>query len=188
MGADGSRHYDAVREVVTSANRGNVVIHTLDPRDLSTRGFPGDANSTLALDTGGRALGRSNDFTRGLRAVIADASAYYLLGYVPTRPANDGKFHKIDVKVRRTGARVLARRGTGRRRWRRPLPAADTVGARRRDGSAGSARNAAGPAGRVVARRRAVARRPGHADPELGARLAAGIRRRGGASPDAARR
>ena len=111
MGADGSRHYDAVREVVTSANRGNVVIHTLDPRDLSTRGFPGDANSTLALDTGGRALGRSNDFSRGLRAVIADASAYYLLGYMPTRPANDGKFHKIDVKVRRTGARVLARRG-----------------------------------------------------------------------------
>jgi VWFA-related protein len=111
LGPDGSRHHDAVRQAVTAANRGNVVIHTMDPRDLATPGFAGDANSALALDTGGRVLGRSNDFTRGLRAVIADASAYYLLGYVPTRPANDGKFHKIDVKVKRAGARVLARRG-----------------------------------------------------------------------------
>jgi hypothetical protein len=42
---------------------------------------------------------------------MADASAYYLLGYTPTRKGNDGKFHEIKVRVKRKGVRVTARRG-----------------------------------------------------------------------------
>ena len=73
---------------------------------------PSDVNDSLALDTGGRRLAQSNDYSKGLRAVMADASAYYLLGYAPTAAAvADGKFHEIDVKVRRKGVRVLARKG-----------------------------------------------------------------------------
>jgi VWFA-related protein len=149
LGPDGSRHYDAVRDAVTAANRGNVVIHTLDPRDLMSSGFANDMNSALALDTGGRALGRSNDFSRGLRAVIADASAYYLLGYVPARPPNDGKFHKIDVKVKRSGARVLARRGywAASAEESKPRPAAPTAPA---DVTAAIGTLADPPRGRLV--------------------------------------
>ncbi|MEZ5420297.1 MAG: hypothetical protein R2708_23570 [Vicinamibacterales bacterium] len=33
------------------------------------------------------------------------------LGYAPTRELNDGKFHKIDVKVKRRGVKTVARRG-----------------------------------------------------------------------------
>ena len=40
-----------------------------------------------------------------------DASAYYLVGYTPSRAANDGKYHRIEVKVKRRGVRVTARRG-----------------------------------------------------------------------------
>ena len=42
---------------------------------------------------------------------MADASAYYLIGYTPTRRGNDGKFHEIKVRVKRRGVRVTARRG-----------------------------------------------------------------------------
>jgi hypothetical protein len=42
---------------------------------------------------------------------MADASAYYLVGYAPPRRTNDGKFHEIKVRVKRRGVRVTARRG-----------------------------------------------------------------------------
>jgi VWFA-related protein len=110
MRADRMELYDRTRDVVTAANTSNVIIHTLDPRELSVSRTVRDTNWALAADTGGRTLEQSNDYTRGLRAVMADASAYYLLGYVPEREAA-GKFHKIDVRVHRKGVRVLARKG-----------------------------------------------------------------------------
>jgi VWFA-related protein len=100
------------REAMEAANRGNVTIHVIDPRPLGAVGF-GGANTLrrIAADTGGRAIVNTNDPTEQLEGVMADASAYYLLGYTPTRKGNDGKFHEIDVKVKRRGVRVTARRG-----------------------------------------------------------------------------
>ena len=43
--------------------------------------------------------------------MVADASAYYMLGYTPTGAEDDGKYHKISVKVKRSGTHVLARQG-----------------------------------------------------------------------------
>lgn len=100
-----------LQDVVTAANTGNVTIHTLDPRDLGSAPFTNGANEALSAETGGRRLAHSNDYTKALKAVMADASAYYLLGYTPARQADDGQFHKIEVRVRRKGVRVLARRG-----------------------------------------------------------------------------
>ena len=62
-------------------------------------------------ETGGRAIFNTNDHAEHLDDVIEDASAYYLVGYAPTREMADGKFHKIDVEVKRRGVRVVARRG-----------------------------------------------------------------------------
>lgn len=109
--ADGLSLNGELRDVIDAANRSNVTIHTLDPRALGARRFGSGANSALAAETGGRELANSNDFTRGLAAVMADSSAYYLLGYTPARDVADGRFHKIEVKVRRRGVRVLARKG-----------------------------------------------------------------------------
>jgi VWFA-related protein len=108
---DGAEMTSRLREVVTAANRSNVTIHTLDPRELGLHRMSNGSNEALSYDTGGRRLAHSNDYSKGLRAVMADASAYYLLGYAPKRPNADGKFHEIDVKVRRKGVRVLARKG-----------------------------------------------------------------------------
>ena len=100
------------REAMEAANRGNVTIHVIDPRPLGAVGF-GGANTLrrIAADTGGRAIVNTNDPTEQLQGVMADASAYYLIGYTPTRRGNDGKFHEIKVRVKRRGVRVTARRG-----------------------------------------------------------------------------
>lgn len=112
VGPPTSPNEDRLRRVLRAANRANVTVHVLDPRPLGAGPLGGsDALHRLASETGGRKIMGSNDPTRRLPEIIDDASAYYLLGYVPSREAADGKFHRIEVKVKRRGVRVLARRG-----------------------------------------------------------------------------
>ncbi len=107
-----SVNWPRMEDVVRSANRGNVTIHTLDPRPLGMSEFGGNlVLRRFSDETGGRAIFNTNDHAEHLDEVIADASAYYLIGYAPAREAADGKFHKIEVEVKRRGARVVARRG-----------------------------------------------------------------------------
>jgi VWFA-related protein len=104
--------HDRFREVVDTANRGNVTINVLDPRHLgSTLNGSMDTLRMLADETGGRAIVHTNDPGPALAKVIEDSSAYYLLGYVPSRDPADGRFHRIHVKVSRPGVHVSARRG-----------------------------------------------------------------------------
>jgi VWFA-related protein len=108
----GSPNDQLLKEIDEAANRGNVTIHVIDPRPLGTVGFGGDTVlRRIAADTGGRAIVNTNNATEQLQGVMSDASAYYLVGYAPTRKSNDGKFHEIKVKVKRKGVRVTARRG-----------------------------------------------------------------------------
>lgn len=108
----GDPNYSRLEEVIEAANRGNVTINVLDPRPLGSSQLGGpEALRRLSHDTGGRAIVNTNDHKKGLRQAVADASAYYLVGYTPSRELADGKFHRIDVDVKRRGVRVLARRG-----------------------------------------------------------------------------
>jgi hypothetical protein len=107
-----SSNWSRMEDVVQSANRGNVTIHTLDPRPLGTVGFGGNmVLRHFADETGGRAIFNTNDHAEHLDEVIGDASAYYLVAYAPPRELADGRFHKIGVEVKRRGVRVAARRG-----------------------------------------------------------------------------
>jgi VWFA-related protein len=63
----------------------------------------------LAEATGGVSIINTNNFGEGLRRVT-NRSSYYLLAYKPSEPF-DGKFHKLQVKVRRPGAKVYSRVG-----------------------------------------------------------------------------
>ena len=65
----------------------------------------------LASATDGRAVVNTNDLAGGVRRISDDLSAYYLLGYYSNNTAADGKFRRIDVKVRTPGVKVSARRG-----------------------------------------------------------------------------
>lgn len=64
---------------------------------------------TLASATGGVSVVNTSDFRQGLDRVLARGS-YYLLAYRPSE-SFDGKFHKLQIKVNRSGAKVYTRQG-----------------------------------------------------------------------------
>ena len=117
-----------MRDVFEVANRQNTSIYPVDPRGLGA--FEYDINETVGMQTDRRALNSSldtlrvladntdgrailnrNDLAVGMKQIIRDSSAYYLLGYNSTQAPTDGKFHKIEVKVARRGVDVRARKG-----------------------------------------------------------------------------
>lgn len=103
----------ALRTAYEAANRNNAAIHILEPNGLSLRTFAGLRSQLrlLADSTDGHAIINSNDPMPGLEQVIRDASAYYLMGYASSQAPADDKFHKIEVKVKRRGVEVRARKG-----------------------------------------------------------------------------
>jgi VWFA-related protein len=140
MQRSGQDNQVELRSAINAAVRANVVIYPIDTRGLqavvpggdarqaSGRGsslFSGrgvqqqfaqlsssqDTLTTLAGDTGGRAFTDSNNFGDAFARVQRDLSAYYLLGYSSTNPAKDGRFRRIQVRVKRDGLRVEARAG-----------------------------------------------------------------------------
>jgi VWFA-related protein len=62
---------------------------------------------TMASYTGGVAIVNTNDFDAGLDKILVRSNGYYRLAYTPSE-AFDNKFHKLDVKVRRGGAKVFS--------------------------------------------------------------------------------
>ena len=127
------------REAIAAAQRANVTIFAVDPRGLSQlgdeaitiqslsddasvdygtpRGFANEllmaqeSLISLAQETGGVAIVRTNDIAGGLSRIERETSRYYVLGYISDPSASPGKFRTIDVKVRKPGLKVRARRG-----------------------------------------------------------------------------
>ena len=98
-----------LRELTETANDNNTAIYTLDPAGLGSG--VSDVLRTIAASTGAQAFVNTNTPEKALRQVVREASAFYLLGYSPTRNPQDGKFHKIAVKVKKPGIDVRARKG-----------------------------------------------------------------------------
>lgn len=70
-----------------------------------------DAPNSLSVDTGGMMIRNENDIGRALERIAQDAGRYYVLAYQPANTNFDGKYRAIEVRVRRPGVRVRARRG-----------------------------------------------------------------------------
>ena len=66
----------------------------------------------LAEDTGGASVVNSNAFDPLFARVVADSSAYYLLGYTSTNKPSK-RLKRLDVRVARPGTTVQVRRGYG---------------------------------------------------------------------------
>jgi len=139
LGAAENRAFD-VRRITDAATRSGVVLYSLDTRGLTadvpggSASFQGPAVLTapgarqslqargneaqrqalnaLAEDTGGFAVRNTNDLAQGFGRILRDNEVYYLLAYEPTNAARDGKFRKIEVRLRaRPGLRVRTRSG-----------------------------------------------------------------------------
>jgi hypothetical protein len=70
-----------------------------------------DSLRTLAEETGGYAAVNFNNVGTALNRIVRANSTYYVLGYYPQETPRDGRFHKIEVRMRRPGLRVSARKG-----------------------------------------------------------------------------
>ena len=124
--------YNRLREVFQDANRNNAAIYSLDPRGLAVFNFDiddvqggpppsfatdartlqatQDTLRVLAEETDGRAIVNRNNLAAGLTQIVRDSSYYYLLGYNSQAP-NDGKFHEIKIRVKRSNVDVRGRKG-----------------------------------------------------------------------------
>ena len=115
---------------VNAANKANVSFYPIDARGLVASAPLGDATkgsssassvrtggaqmsaqssfqsqqetlTTLAGDTGGKALLDENDLSVGIVQAQKDIASYYIVGYNSSNTTLDGHFRKIDLRSRR---------------------------------------------------------------------------------------
>jgi VWFA-related protein len=65
----------------------------------------------LAKDTGGFLIENTNNLGAGVARIQQERTNYYLLAYQSTKPGLDGKFRRVNVKVKRSNVTVKARSG-----------------------------------------------------------------------------
>jgi VWFA-related protein len=138
---------DETREAIAAATRGNVAIYAIDPRGLTGLGdelieissVPTDTSLGLGLqslqselrlsqdslrvladETGGFASLNRNDFDQAFARIVRENSTYYVLGYYPANERRDGRYRKVEVRVKRPGLTVRARKGYVAPRGRAP--------------------------------------------------------------------
>jgi VWFA-related protein len=101
------------------AARANVNVYTIDacglrappPPPVCLPGIEVDYLRTVAANTRARAVVDTNDFDPGVQAIFDENSSYYLLGYQPASPAEDGRFRRFEVRVNRPDLDVRTRSG-----------------------------------------------------------------------------
>ena len=139
---------DATRDMIAAATRANVAIYGVDPRGLGAsfdnlaeiQSFPDDTSlglnqsalynevrlaqdslRTMSDETGGFAVVNRNDFDTAFQRIVDDNSSYYMLGYYSSNERRDGRFRKIEVRLKnRPGLVVRARKGYVAPRGRAP--------------------------------------------------------------------
>lgn len=130
--------FTELRDAIRAAARANIAVYAVDPRGLATTtdeqteyagyvenpltGLTPDAyreelrqmQDSLRIfsdETGGAAAVMSNDFSKAFDRIVAESSTYYLLGYHSGEGKRDGKYRRIEVRVKRPGIKVRARQG-----------------------------------------------------------------------------
>lgn len=117
-------------DLLDEANFANASFYPVDPRGLTAFDTPigpvppptgridqamlkqrTDTMRTLADNTDGMAVVKSNDLDEGLRRISDDLTSYYLLGYYSSNAKLDGQFRSLKVRVKKPGVSVRARRG-----------------------------------------------------------------------------
>lgn len=132
-----SLEHEDLRAALMDAMRGGVAIYALNACGLSPGGTLGETETReagplvaglggdacevsldqiaafrkLASATGGFALVNSNGFDQALARVVQENSTYYVLGFTSTNERRDGRYRRLEVRVRRPGLTVRTRDG-----------------------------------------------------------------------------
>jgi VWFA-related protein len=105
---------DEAESAAKALSNSSMVVYPVDAHGLTTT-RPDYSNfvtmKVLAEHTGGRAFYNTNDLRGAIRNAIDDSRTTYELDYYPDSGIWDGRFHPINVKVKRNGARVRTRQG-----------------------------------------------------------------------------
>ncbi len=124
-----------LHRAITVATRNNVVIYPIDPSGLTEEGGLAESETgpstdpdarfdaafarlearqsltTLAAATGGFALQSSNSFENAFDRIVQENSTYYVLGFSSSNDRRDGRYRKLEVRVKRPGLVVRGRAG-----------------------------------------------------------------------------
>jgi VWFA-related protein len=107
--------------IARSANRYNVSVYAVDPAESSLSAAASspstpaasrdetDSLRALAAATNGQFIVNVSDLAEGMRPIAFDSAGYYLLRYNTTN--TDGKFHDVQVNVRKAGISLRTRKG-----------------------------------------------------------------------------
>lgn len=94
-----------------STEGGGALTQQLEANEGNLRSDPAYTLNELASATGGLFFNNTNNLRPAFERVETDLRNYYLLGYTPANTKFDGKFRTIEVKVKRPGVNVSARKG-----------------------------------------------------------------------------
>jgi VWFA-related protein len=129
LALNGTDNNAQMRATTNAAIRANVQIFPVDARGLVARAPLGGAGQrspggigvftgalaqqamarlqssqdtlhALAKDTGGKALVDYNDLSLGIRQAAAAQTSYYILGFYSTHSANDGRYRRVQVRLK----------------------------------------------------------------------------------------
>jgi hypothetical protein len=124
-----------LHKAITAATRNNVAIYPIDPRGLTADGGLGESETGAAADpgerltasitgmearqglralaqaTGGFAVVNTNSFESAWDRIVRENSSYYVLGYSSTNERREGRYRRLEVRVKRPGVQVRGRTG-----------------------------------------------------------------------------
>ena len=101
----GPEWVDAMRAMSAA----NVTLYAIDPGGVGRTRFPG-GDSGFARETGGFAFLSTNDMKGAAAQIMDEASTYYILGINDPPMFRTAPLREVDVRVKRRGVTVRARR------------------------------------------------------------------------------
>ena len=131
-------------DALSIATRNNIAIYPIDPRGLTT-GVTGEDGVTpsqatfddriglggLAAVTGGFSLTNSNNYTQAFERLVRENSTYYLLAFNSGVDYRDGRYVRVEVRVKRPDLQVRSTEGylspRGKQQQQQPLRRPSTV-------------------------------------------------------------
>jgi VWFA-related protein len=104
---------------LSAATRGNITIYPINPAGLTTDlPAPGSFDTSrmedrgrlqaLAEITGGFVVDNTNNYETAFERLVSENSTYYLLGFNSPSDRRDGRYLRLEVRVKRPGLRVRA--------------------------------------------------------------------------------